>query len=281
VISQEFIAVLYGLGAAVSWGTGDFSGGLATKSGGVYGVLLITNIIGLAILATAAFWLGHFVRDLFPLSMGAAAGIFSCFGLAALYKALADGRMGTVAPLTAVIAAALPVVFGTLLEGAPSGLQMTGFVFAFVAIWFLTSPGGFQNIQRQALVLPVAAGLCFGLTYIFIDHATSQKVLWPLIAARCSAIAVLIFILKISRTATLPPPRKLPAVWLAGFGDTGGTILYALAAHTGRLDISAVLASMYPAATVMLAWIILKERLSGGQQAGIAAALLALAFIAA
>lgn len=281
MISQEFIAVLYGLGAAASWGTGDFSGGLATKTSSVYGVLLVANIIGLGILATVAFWFDHFVPDWYPLLMGATAGLFSCFGLAALYKGLAGGRMGIVAPLTAVVAAALPVVFGMLLEGTPTGLQITGFIFAFAAIWLLASPGGSQKIEWQALSLPLVAGLSFGLTYIFIDQASEETVVWPLIIARCSAIAFLTVVLSFSQTATLTPLPKLPVVCLAGVGDTGGTTLYALAAHTGRLDISAVLASMYPAATVTLAWIILKERLSGSQQAGILAALLALALIAA
>ncbi len=279
-MSQEFIAVLYGLGAAVSWGTGDFSGGLATKTTNVYGVLLVANIIGLGILATVTFWLGHFVPCWYPMLMGAAAGIASCLGLAALYKGLADGQMGIVAPLTAVIAAVLPVVFGMRLEGAPSGLQITGFVFAFGAIWLLASSGRSQKTVWQSLILPMVAGLSFGLTYILIDQASEETVLWPLIAARCSAIAALIMVLALSRTATLPSPRSLPVVGLAGLGDTGGTTLYALAAHTGRLDISAVLASMYPAATVMLAWIILKEKLTGSQRAGIVVALLALALIA-
>jgi drug/metabolite transporter (DMT)-like permease len=281
LINQEMIAILYGLASAVSWGTGDFSGGFAVKTSSVYGVLLIVYIIGFVLLSICALLLGRPVPDFYSLLLGAAAGISSFLGLAALYKSLADGKMGIVAPLTAVIAAVLPVFFGILLEGAPSRLQVMGFVIAFAAIWLLSAPEKFQRLKWRKLGLPAAAGLCFGLTFILIDQAAKQAVLWPLAAARCTGIAALIVLIAIFRSGSLPPKNKYPVACLAGIFDTAGTTLYALAAHTGRLDISAVLASMYPAATVMLAWLILKERLSRRQWSGVAAALIALALIAA
>ena len=274
------IAIVYGLASAISWGTGDFSGGFATKSSSVYGVLLFVYIIGLVLLSVFALWLGSPVPGIYFLVLGALAGLASFLGLAALYRSLADGQMGIVAPLTAVIAAVLPVFWGMLLEGYPSKLQFVGFMIAFAAIWFLSSPEKFQKIQWRKLGLPAAAGLCFGLTYILVDQAAKQTVLWPLIAARCSGIAAIIVLLAIFRLGTLPRKNKYPVVCLAGIFDTAGTTFYALAAHTGRLDISAVLASMYPAATVMLAWFILKERLSRRQWFGVVAAMFALALIA-
>ena len=115
---------------------------------------------------------------------------------------------------------------------------------------------------------------------IFIDQAVKQSVLGPLIASKMMGIVVLITILLIFRIGTMPPKHKYPIVCLTGLFDAAGTAFYASAAHVGRLDISAVLASMYPAITAFLAWVILRERLSRRQSFGVIAALIALALIA-
>jgi drug/metabolite transporter (DMT)-like permease len=276
------IAIVYGLASAVSWGTGDFSGGIAAKKSSVYGVLLVVNIIGLLLLSVCVLLSGSPAPDTYFLLMGAAAGISSFFGLAALYKSLAGGQMGIVAPLTAVVAAVMPVFFGMIREGYPSRYQALGFMIAFAAIWLLAAPDKSQGNRLRQLCLPAAAGLCFGLTFIFIDQAAEQTVFWPLVAARCAGVVVLTVLLGSFRSQpSLPLINSYPAACLAGIFDTAGTTLYALAAHTGRLDISAVLSSMYPAATVVLARLFLKERLSRRQCLGVIAALVALALIAA
>lgn len=280
LIGQEIIAVIYGLASAVSWGAGDFSGGFATKTCSVYGVLLVANVTGLLLLSIGALLLGSPVPDLYFLLLGAAAGIFYFLGLAALYKSLASGLMGIVAPLTAVVAAVLPILFSTFSEGLPSSLQALGFMIAFLAIWLLSVPEKSRKVKWPKFGLPVAAGFCFGLTFIFIDGAADQGVLWPLVAARCAGMAALIIFLVIFRSSILPPRNKYPLACLSGIFDTAGTALFALAAQTGRLDISAVLASMYPATTVLFARLILKERLAPRQWIGVAVALFALALIA-
>jgi drug/metabolite transporter (DMT)-like permease len=218
--------------------------------------------------------------DLYFLLLGAAAGIFYFLGLAALYKSLASGPMGIVAPFTAVIAAVLPVLFAMFWEGFPSSMQAIGFVAAFGAIWLLSVPEESHKITWRKFGLPAVAGLCFGFTFIFIDGAADQGVLWPLVAARCSGMVALFIFLSIFRVGSLPPKNKYPLACLSGIFDTAGTALFALAAQAGRLDISAVLASMYPATTVMFARLILKERLSFRQWTGVAAALIALVLIA-
>ena len=281
MIGQEIIAVIYGLAAAVSWGAGDFSGGFATKTCSVYGVLLVANVTGLVLLSICVLLVGSPAPHLYFLLLGAAAGIFYFLGLAALYKSLASGRMGLVAPLTAVIAAVLPVLFAMFWEGLPSSLQSIGFVVAFAAIWLLSVPERTQKVNWRKFGLPAAAGLCFGLTFIFIDGASDQGLLWPLVAARCAGLAGLIIFLAVFRSTILPPKKKYPIACLSGIFDTAGTALFALAAQTGRLDISAVLASMYPATTVMFARLVLKERLNLRQWTGVAVALFALALIAA
>ena len=278
--NQEILAVAYGLAAASSWGTSDFSGGFVTKTSSVFGVLLVVNIIGTVLLTICALWIGGPVPDITSLILGALAGIAGLIGLAAFYKGLASEHMGMVASLAAVISAALPVFFGMLMEGFPSNRQIAGFAAAFAAIWQLSVSEKFHTIRWRQLSLPATAGIAFGFSFILIDQAVGQSVLWPLVATKMIATVVPITLLLIFHIGTMPPKPKYPIVCLTGFFDAAGTAFYASAAQVGRLDISAVLASMHPAITAFLAWVILKERLSRRQWIGVITALIALALIA-
>ena len=189
--------------------------------------------------------------------------------------------MGIVAPLAAITTAALPVLVGMFLEGVPSIFQVMGFVIAFTTIWLLSAPEKSQEFQWRQIKLPITAGLFLGLSMIFIDQAAERTVLWSLVIARITGIAVLTAMILVFRKGNMPPKSNYPIVCLAGVFDTGGFTFYTLAAHTGRLDIAASLSSMYPATTVMLAWLILKERLSGRQWIGVGSALMAIILIAA
>ena len=278
--NQEILAVTYGLASASFWGTSDFSGGFVTKTSSVFGVLLIGNITGTVLLMICALWIGSPVPDTYSLIFGAFAGIAGLIGLAAFYKGLSIEHMGMVASLAAVISAALPVIFGMLIEGFPSNRQIVGFATAFIAIWHLSVSEKSYKIRWQQLSLPVTAGIGFGLAFILIDQAVEQSVLWPLLASKMMGVVVLITLLSIFRIGTMPHKDKYPIVCLTGFFDAAGTAFYASAAQVGRLDISAVLASMHPAITAFIAWVILKERLSRRQWIGVVAALIALALIA-
>jgi drug/metabolite transporter (DMT)-like permease len=281
MINSEMIAVVYGLVSAASWGSGDFSGGFATKSSSVLGVLLVGHIVSVVLLSICALWFGSPMPNIYSFTAGVLAGVTGVTGLAALYKGLANGQMGIVAPLTAVTTAALPVLLGIFLEGFPSALPIIGFFIAFTAIWLLSNPEKSLKFQWRQTSLPIKAGILFGLSMVFIDQAAERTVLWPLVVARITGLAVLTAMLLIFRQGSMPSKSNYPIVCLAGMFDTGGYTFYALAAHTGRLDTSAVLASMYPATTVMLAWLLLKERLAGRQWIGVMAALTAIILIAA
>jgi drug/metabolite transporter (DMT)-like permease len=278
--NPEIAAIIYGLVSAASWGSGDFAGGFATKSSSVAGVLLVGYIVSSVLLSICGLWLGSPPPNIYSSAAGAMAGVAGLIGLAALYKGLAGGQMGIVAPLAAVTTATLPVFFGMVLEGLPSSLKGMGFLAAFAAIWLLSVAENSHKIQLRLMRLPITAGIFLGLSLIFIDQAAEQSVLWALVITRIVGIAILFVILFLFRKGTLPPKRNYPIVCLAGIFDTGGYTFYALAAHIGRLDSAAVLASMYPATTVILAWLILKERLSGRQWVGVAAALTAIVLIA-
>jgi len=279
-MGSEFLAIAFGLASAASWGSGDFNGGLASRRGSVYSVAIISQLIGVMFLVTLAFSLGESIPAAHNLILGGMAGVSGAIGLVALYSGLASGRMGVVAPATAVVAAAMPVVISLFTEGPPATSQLVGFGMGLIAVWLLSSSGDGGTIQARELGLAVTAGLGFGLFFILIDQVSQSAVVWPLVAARMASISFLV-ILTIARRGWERPARKqLSLIVLAGIFDTGGNMFFALATRMGRLDIAAVLSSLYPAATILLAWLILKERLMPQQWMGVVAALVALVFIA-
>jgi drug/metabolite transporter (DMT)-like permease len=280
MISSEAWAVVYGLASAASWGAGDFSGGVATKRSNVYSVIIVSQLVGGALLLALAFLLAEAIPSPDNLLFGGLAGISGALGLVALYTGLAGGRMGIVAPITAVVTAFFPIIVGIINEGFPSTWQLLGFGIALIAVWFLSRGGGDATIQARELSLPIAAGLGFGLFFIFIDRVSDSAILWPLVAARIASISMLFVFVTTRRQGKIPARNQFLIIALAGILDTGGNAFFALATRLGRLDISAVLSSLYPAATVLLAWFILKERLVLQQWVGVVAALLALVLIA-
>lgn len=279
MIGSELSSVFYGLASALSWGTGDFSGGLATKRSSVYGVVLGSQFLGAIFLTLIALALAEPFPAWPDLLYGAVAGLAGVLGLLALYRGLAEGRMGVVAPVAAVVTAIVPVVIGFVIEGLPALPQAVGLGLALVAVWFISGAGTTLDVRGGELRLPVLAGLGFGLFFILIDRVSVGAVLWPLVAARVASVTML-GLWAGPRQAIPTTWRVVPVIALAGIFDSGGNAFFALAAQSGRLDIAVVLSSFYPATTVLLAWLILKERLSLPQWAGVAAALAAVVLIA-
>ncbi len=276
---SESLAVAYGLISAIAWGAGDFSGGIATKRIAVSLVVLWSQLIGAAIFIALAFVFREALPQLRPMLYGALAGVVGVFGLAALYRGLAIGRMGIVAPLSALTAAVIPVVTGVFLEGPPAAIKLAGFALAVVAIWTLSYSRGDGRLQVQEWTHALAAGLGFGLFFVFIDRASAQAILWPLVAARAASITCMLLLVLVRGEFAPPSANHFVLLALVGIFDAAGNAFFALASRIGRLDISAVLASLYPAATVLLAWFILRERLMPRQWAGVALAAVALVMI--
>lgn len=280
MLSSGVLAIAFGLASAASWGSGDFSGGLASRRSSVYSVVIISQLIGAVFLVTLAFSLGESVPSTNNLILGGIAGVSGAIGLVALYMGLASGRMGVVAPVTAVVAATIPVLFSFLTEGLPATSQLVGFGMGLIAVWLLSSGGDGGAIQARELGLALTAGLGFGLFFILIDRVSQSAVFWPLVAARIASVSFLIVLTILRRGWKQPARNQLSLIALAGIFDTGGNTFFVLATRMGRLDIAALLSSLYPAATVLLAWLILKERLMPQQWLGVATALAALVFIA-
>ena len=271
-------SVAFGLASAASWGAGDFSGGLATRRAPAAGVVIASQGVGIALLVVLALATGEAAPSAGQLGWVALAGANGAFGLLALYSALASGRMGIAAPISGVVGAVVPVLVGTQIHGPPGMIRLAGFALALVGVWLLTAAGGSaQGAPARERVLPFLAGASFGLFLVFIHRAGGAGILWPLTTARGTSIAVLVAIGLLTRTLRLPGRSALALTALAGLLDTGGNAFFVLAAQAGRLDVAGVLSSLYPAATVVLACLLLGERFTGRQTAGAVATLAAIA----
>ena len=275
------------LSAAVSWGAADFNGGLATKRSNVFGVVAIAHGIGLIFMVLLAVLAREHVRTWPSLLWGLAAGSVGGAGLACLYKALAVGKMGLTAPLSAVISVLVPIIFSFSTAGLPGGLQLFGFGLAILSIWLIAKQGRSTG-ESAGLGLAVAAGFGLGGFLLFIKFAGTQGVFWPLVAARAGSFCLMIVLLLRSwlivgekqRASWKPGTGIFGYILLAGILDSGANALYVAATQRGRLDVAAVLSSLYPASTVILARVVLKERWSRLQSLGMLAALAAVPLVA-
>ena len=266
------IAILFGLLSALTWGAGDFNGGLAVKRSNPYGVIAVAHTISLFLLLVTVFIVGEPIPSLHDWLWGGASGLAGGIGLMLLYRALAEGRMSVAAPVSAVVAAALPVLVGLLQDGLPDLWILIGFLLALVAVW-LVSGGEGLTIHFDNLRMPVIAGIAFGAFFIFIERASHTALLWPLIAVRIVSVSTMLGYALLTRQDWIPKRESLVPILLSSVLDTLGNAFYALSARTGRLDVAAVLGALYPGATVLLAWVFLKEKISRVQAIGIFLAL--------
>jgi drug/metabolite transporter (DMT)-like permease len=278
-MTSEAIAITYGLSSAITWGAGDFSGGWASRRNSVLTVILFSQVIGALMLVAFGYLFSEPLPATLALVWGGIAGICGVLGLTAFYKGLASGRMGVVAPLSAILTAMLPVCFAFFTEGLPRLTQISGFAVALLSVWFLSAPESSSRIKKAEFGLSMVAGLGFGLFFVCIGHVSHQGIFWPLVAARAASVSMMAMVLFVKKTRFIPPGNQIPCIALTGILDAGGNAFFALAAHAGRLDVAAILASLYPATTVLLAWFLLKERIQGQQWAGVCAAVVALVLI--
>ncbi len=279
MITTETLSLSYGIASALAWGSGDFAGGIASKRGSVLAVVLFSQLLGSLVLAGAALIFSEPVPPMAHMGFGALAGIFGILGLIALYRGLARGRMGIVAPLSAVLTALVPIAYTALDVGFPTGLKITGFLFFMAGVWLLSSGNATFKISPLELGLSITAGFGFGLFFIFIDQANEQAIFWPLVAARAASISLLLVTTLFTGKSVKPTRGQWIFMGLTGLLDAAGNCFFSLAAQLGRLDVAAVLGSLYPASTVILAFVFLKERLQRRQWMGVAAAFTALVLI--
>ena len=274
------LPIIYGLASALSWGAGDFTGGLAARKVGAYRSVFYAEVIGIIFLFIVISFSSESLPSARARFFAIIAGVVGTIGLMLLYHAMATGVMSIAAPVSALLAATLPVVIGIFTEGLPEFLTMLGFAFALFAVWMVSQgKDGVKDIfsHLSDLKLPLIAGIGFGLYYILMDQATQDGgAFWHMLFARVGGISLILIYLIITRSSWKIDPTALPIISVNGILDLGGNFFFILASQAGRLDVSAVLSSLFPGATVVLAWIFLKERLTRNQWIGILSALIAI-----
>jgi drug/metabolite transporter (DMT)-like permease len=279
-MSRTFATVIFGLAASLCWGSGDFNGGLASRRSSASSVVIAAYAVGFVLLVgLALIWREPF-PSLLNIMWGGLAGLAGVIGLISFYSALSIGRMGIAAPVSAVLTASLPVLFSTFTVGLPGLLQLVGFVLALLAIGLISRPERSKG-RPEGIGLALLAGCGFGCFFILISRVSHDATFWPLAVARFTSVLFLGVVTLIRQQQVLPRMRAAPLILLAGVLDAIGNTFFVLAAHTGRLDIAAVLSSLYPAATVLLAAIVLRERVTRIQGIGILLALVAVPLISA
>ena len=287
------MAVVLGLLAAISYGSADFLGGLATKRNPAIRTALISQLFGFGAYLIALPLLpdGRFIGEAWL--WGGLAGLTGGLGLAFLYRGLAHGRMSVVAPLTAVIAAVLPVGFGLLTGERPSALQLLGIALAIPAIALVSSvPHASANptttvttIRSRAASLGVwdalVSGAAIGLFFITLARPGEETGVYPLVAARIASVSMFFGLVIATRTGFRLAPGTAWIVAVSGVIDVTANLLYLLGTREGLVSVVAVLTSLYPGATVALARVVVKERLSVHQLVGLGFALAGVASMAA
>ena len=275
---MAFTAVFFGLVSAVTWGAGDFSGGMAVKRTNPYGVVISAHVMSLFLMIALAVIFGEQIPPLSDWLWGGAAGLCGGVGLALLYRALATGQMSVAAPVSALVAASLPVLISAFSDGLPRLITLAGFALALTAVWLISGGVGI-DLQLSHLYLPVVAGLTFGAFFVFLHYGSSTSIFWTLAATRVASISGLLGYCIITREDWFPTRDSWKWIALSSVLDAAGNTFYALSARYGRMDVAAVLGSLYPGSTVLLAWFVLKERISRVQTFGILIALAATVLI--
>ena len=282
---------LLALAAAVLWGGGDFSGGMSVKrAGGTMGaalrVILLSHAVSLGILLAIAWMRGDAFPHGAPLVWGVLAGVTAGIALACFYVALSRGAMGASAALSGLLAAAIPAAVSAWEEGSPGALRLVGFLVAGAAIWLIAAGPNPEATpaDRGTVWLAVAGGVGFGVYFVALKFAGSAGVVWPLATARMGSLTVctlLVLGMSLGTTRERVPLTRLVVGWalLAVLLDTSGNLLFLMATRAGRLDVAAVLASLYPASTILLAAWTLHERPTRRQAVGMAVAAAAVVMI--
>lgn len=279
------MAVLLGVLVALSYGAGDFLGGLGTRAQAVTTVVAASQLSALALLVVVVPLEGS------PLGwddvgLGALAGGIGVVGILLLYQGLATGAMGVVAPVTSVGAAVVPLVVGLATGERPGALALIGTFVALCAVALVA--GGEADAPQHAkagrgspVVLAVGAGIAFGLVFVLLSATDEESGFWPLLGGRTVSVTLVCLWLLRTRTPLLPRPGTRLVVLGAGLLDVTANGLYLLAVREGLLSVVAVLSSLYPAATVVLARVVLGERLRPAQLAGLGLGLAGVTLIAA
>ena len=283
---------LLALFAAASWGMGDFSGGMGVKSApasanpvnAALRVVLLSHLASFSVLLAVVLLRGDPLPHGLPLASALLAGFFGAISLTAFYIALSRGDMGASAAISGLLAAAIPAAVSIVLDGSPGQHRVYGFLVAAVAIWLIAA-GPAQREAPSTILLATGAGIGFGLYFVALKFAGPSGPVWTMASARIGSISTCLAVflaLRLARGASTPVPiSRRMILWILSTAlfDTTGNLLFVASTRAGRLDIAAVLASFYPASTILLAAALLQESPTRRQLAGMAVATAAILLI--
>ena len=288
---------LIALTAAASWGGGDFSGGMGAKASGgelrgAIRFVIVSHVLSLIVLVGILLGLHEGVPHGAAVGWAVVGGVTGALGLVAFYIALSRGGMGVSAAVSGLLAAAIPALVSSWMEGAPGAMRLAGFALAGGAIWLIAAGDSPEKDFPEAkggagstLGLAVFAGVAFGIYFVALKLSNPLGLVMPMTIARTSSVVLCLGTLVGMRVTGR---KELGSTkWFAGWGwacgvavmDTGGNVLFMAATRLGRLDVASVLASLYPAGTILLAAWYLKERPTRRQVVGMVAALAAVVMI--
>jgi len=274
----------YALASVLAWGTSDFLGGYATRRANAFLFAVVFNLGGLTMVATLAKATHAPFPSTHAVGWALAAGVFGGAGVAIFFRALSQGKMGVIAPVSAVLGAAIPTFFFIFIEGLPGKLPIFGFVLAALGLWLITrtQTGNLEDSGRpQGIGLAVLAGIGFASFYLCARQAGDASVLWIASLTRSGGLIITALVVLLGGRFRDITSAGIRWAVLAGCIDSLGTILFVRASQTGRLDEAVVISSLYPAVTVLLARLLLKEHFTRCRFVGLLAALAAVPMIAA
>lgn len=278
--SPTLVPALLALTCAGLWGASDFGGGLLGRRAPILGVLIATQGVGFLVAVAAAGVTAEPLLGGNDLLLSVLAAAFATIGVGSLYRGLAVGRMGIVAPVTAVLTAVTPAIIGIALQGAPAPVVIVGFGLAIVAVLVVSMVSGDAGGRPSGLIYALTGGVTLGLLGVLLSRIDLQHVFAPLAVMRGLEIVLFVAFLAIRRVPWRMPMATLPLVILVGVVDVTGNVAFLTAARTGDLSIAAVLSSLYPVITVILAAVILHEQITRSHAFGVVLAFIAIALIA-
>jgi len=289
------MAALLALVSAICYGVSDFSGGLAARRVPATAVVLVSNGLSLLLALLAVGLLPGSTYNAGDMGWGAAAGVVGLLGVVLLYRGLAIGPMSVVAPLTAVLSALVPVAVGTIRGERPGTVAVIGVALAIPAMVLIgrepRKPGGAEEaaarpsapLSRGAIASALSAGVSFGGFFVLLAQTSSNGGAWPLVPQRAASVLILLGISAAAVRRGIPAHprgRTFRLAVAAGSTDFAANLAYVLATHRGLLALVAVISSLYPATTLLLARGVLGERVARQQAGGLVLAAVAVALIA-
>lgn len=276
------MSVLLAIGSALTFGIADFLGGSSTRRATALTVVVGTQAVGLCSLVLVSPVLPAATYDGRDLWIGAVAGVCGALGLLQFFQAMAEGAMSVVAPVSAVVTGAVPVMAGVVQGERPSALAWVGIAIGLPAVAMISreSTERLDRASRTVLVRAALAGVGFGTFYVLADQTGEGSGIVPLIAARSTSVLCFGVLGVVGRRFAPPPRAVLATIALSGVLDVTGNVFFLYSVREGLLAIGSVISAMYPASTIVLARVVLGERLRRIQVVGLAAAATAVAVVA-